>query len=160
MLLQTLTDSIKAGEFDDLLHYISDAITERRQVIELILTAAKEAAAKPQLIQDEKVAGVDYGVDDYVCLNARNGDVHAMRFLQKWGRWWKVQAAINRGVANSEKWLLKSIANQPREISKTKVETIGVKKEFDELYAVIGVLKFPAEFNYKVAELNRRTQQS
>jgi len=96
--------------------------------------------------------GKDYGIGDFVKLAARKQDGDTLRLLQKWGSWWKVRAAIKHGAA----WIITTIADQPRENSKKLVTEEVMMKDMDERFAVIGVYKFPATFNYKTAELGAR----
>lgn len=159
----SIIQAILAGDLDSVLDDIVTTVAERKTIlseqqarVQAVLDKEKERIN--QRIPNEKLAGEHYGIDDYIKLVVRpgnNADVTCIRYLQKWGAWWKVKAAVNRG----EKWLLKSIQEQPREFGKTKVEEMTILKDLDPRYAVVAVLKFPLEFAHKLAELTARTQQ-
>ncbi len=126
--------------------------------------AGLAVAASPalSLMPDEKHSLTDYTINDAIKLVVRDGSQDAAssaRFLQRWGSWWRVKAAIH-SKNRDKSWLLSSIAIQPREIKRKEIIEIIISKTLDPRYAVIAYLKFPMDFTYTVAELHARTQVS
>lgn len=78
-------------------------------------------------------------VDDIICLEARSTD--AKRYLQRWGKWWRIQ----RGYNNNTQYMLQSLygKNNKREEPKGKVELLIIGKLGDLHYNVVNVVKAP-----------------
>lgn len=121
--------------------------------------ASAAAAERAKYFPGEKLTapkGSDYTINDSIKLVARNQDADAVRVLQRWGAWWKVRAATKGGTA----WLLASIQEQPRELSKKLMHELLMIKDLDPMFAVVAVLRYPTTFTYKLAEQGARINAS
>lgn len=103
-------------------------------------------------VPGEILSGKDFTIDDWVRLVPRGmspeKEIEATRYLQRWGYWWKVKGATNKGAA----WILTSVADQTRENKKGMFETFVIPKQGNLLFAFVSAWKFPKPFHYKTAE--------
>lgn len=105
---------------------------------------------------NEKIAGQDYNIQDWVKLAPRTGAKECVRWLERWGSWWKIQSATGH---RGDSWYLVSVAKQPRELPKANIDAMKILKDMDPQYAVVGYFKFPGEFKYELAEAQWRSNQ-